>query len=306
MRLRPSLDDLIKRLTCGRGGALRNGPILTKRELLWLCKKAKRVFKKQPVFLELFPPITICGDVHGQFSDLVRIFDPPMTPDLTNYLFLGDYIDRGPSSLDTIALLFAYKVKHANSFFLLKGNHECPAVNSQYGFLDECARAFPESPVWAKFNDCFAWMPIAARIDGRIFCVHGGIARGLRDVNQLKAIRRPDDGDTGLACDLLWSDPDPRIDNWAPNPRGSGWAFGPMAADRFLRRNRLDLVVRAHESVIGGYDFPYGPKTAVVTVFSAPRYGGMSPNKGAVLRVERDLRLSFSTFDAPEPRAGAG
>jgi serine/threonine-protein phosphatase PP1 catalytic subunit len=306
MRARPSIDDLIKRLNSARESDLRSRPKLTKRELVWLCRKVKRIFKKQPVFLELTSPITICGDLHGQFSDLVKIFDPPMTPDLTDYLFLGDYVDRGPFSLDTISLLFAYKVKYLNNFFLLKGNHECPTVNSQYGFLDECAHAFPDSPIWAKFNDCFAWMPIAARIDGRIFCVHGGIARGLRDVDQLKTILRPDEGDTRLVCDLLWSDPDPRIDNWAPNARGSGWAFGPMAADRFLRRNGLDLVVRAHESVPGGYEFPYGPETPVVTVFSASRYCGVHPNKGAVLHVERDLRLSFSTFDATGPLAAAG
>jgi serine/threonine-protein phosphatase PP1 catalytic subunit len=287
------IDAVISRLVCRQKDP--DVPILTEPELIWLCKRAKQIFKSQPGFLELAPPITICGDVHGQFSDLVKIFEPPRTPDLTNYLFLGDYVDRGPSNLNTISLLFAYKVKYPRNFFLLRGNHECSQSNRQYGFFDECGRAFPDSDIWGRFNECFAWLPVAALVDGRIFCVHGGLSPELAHIRQFKKVRRPNDGRAGLVGDLLWSDPDPAIDAWGPSPRGVGCTFGGAAVKKFLRDNDLDIIVRAHQFAPNGYDFPFYPATDLVTVFSAPGYCGVD-NKGAMLHVNENLRLSFSTL----------
>jgi serine/threonine-protein phosphatase PP1 catalytic subunit len=302
MQEEPSVDQIIDRLREQRTAKTKSVTVLTKGEVLWLCKEAKRIFKKQPVFLELFPPLTICGDVHGQFLDLLTIFDPPRSPEVTNYLFLGDYVDRGPASLNTICLLFAYKIKYPTNFFLLRGNHECAETNREYGFYQECNQAFPQSTVWTKFNDCFGWLPISALIDGRILCLHGGLAQDLKKLEQLKQIHRPTNGeDDPLVCAVLWSDPERRVDYWEESDRGIGTLFGARPLDSFLKNNDLDILVRAHQAVQEGYEFPFHPKKNAVTVFSAPRYCGEYDNKGGLMHVDEFLCISFSQFESVAP-----
>lgn len=106
---------------------------LTEAEIRGLCAKSGEIFMAQPMLLELEAPLKICGDVHGQFSDLLRLFQYGGPPPAANYLFLGDYVDRGKQSLETICLLLAYKIKYPENFFLLRGNHECASINRIYG-----------------------------------------------------------------------------------------------------------------------------------------------------------------------------
>lgn len=273
-------------------------PAVSQQELKWLCHQAKSIFKSQPVFLELMPPLTICGDVHGQFTDLLKIFEGLRSPEVTNYLFLGDYVDRGPSSLNTIALLFAYKIKYPQNFFMLRGNHETADTNEVYGFYDEISRVFPGSNLWLKFNECFDWLPISALIDGRIFCVHGGISPDLETLDQLKSIERPNDGNNKFVEDLLWSDPNRNVGYWKESDREIGFLFGWKPLAKFLEENDLDIVVRAHEAVDNGYQFPYFPQKNAVTVFSAPAYCGEYDNKGAMMHVDEMLSISFTTIES--------
>lgn len=105
---------------------------------MFLIVKFKDIISIQPVFLELEAPLAIVGDIHGQYYDLLRLFDYGGFPPKTNYLFLGDYVDRGKQSIETISLLMAYKIKYPENFFLLRGNHESEAINRLYGFYDEC------------------------------------------------------------------------------------------------------------------------------------------------------------------------
>lgn len=293
-----SVDGIIDKLLA-HPKELVERPAVSKKELKWLCHQAKAIFKSQPVFLELLPPVTICGDIHGQFTDLLRIFSVPRSPEVTNYLFLGDYVDRGPSSLNTIALLFAYKIKYPNNFFMLRGNHEIADTNECYGFYEECERVFPESTIWDKFNDCFDWMPISALIDGRILCVHGGISPDLSSLDQLKSIERPNDGCGKFVEDLLWSDPNKSVDEWKESDRDIGFLFGAKPLDKFLADNDLDIIVRAHEAVDDGYNFPYFPEKNAVTIFSAPAYCGEYDNKGALMHVDETLTISFTTIETP-------
>jgi serine/threonine-protein phosphatase PP1 catalytic subunit len=304
----PSCENIIDRLRGLRNETTIPINFISKAEHLWLCKEARRVFKSQPVFLELYPPLTICGDIHGQFPDLLHIFDPPKSPDITNYLFLGDYVDRGKWSLNTIALLFAYKIKYPIHFFLLRGNHECPETNKEYGFLAECNQAFSNPDIWHRYNDCFGWMPLAAVIDGRILCLHGGLSRDLKKLDQLKKIARPTDGaQDNLVSNLLWSDPEKRIEGWEASDRGVGFLFGVRPLERFLKDNDLDILVRAHEAVHDGYEFPYAPRKEAVTVFSAPKYCGEYDNKAALMHVDENLVISFTTFESEDiPRAASG
>jgi len=154
---------------------------------------AQAVFAEQPAFLELNPPLCVCGDIHAQFTDLLHIFDQLGAPPITNYLFLGgwiifneinkldifptDYVDKGPANLETIVLLLTYKILHRGNFFLLRGNHETKSTNAVYGFKDEIKRRCGDDwrDVWLAFNEAFAYMPITALIGGRILCMHGGL-----------------------------------------------------------------------------------------------------------------------------------
>ena len=153
--------------------------------------------------------MNIVGDIHGQYYDLLRIFDYGGYPSLDqNYLFIGDYVDRGKQSIEVITLLLAFKVKFPNNFNLLRGNHECQSINKTYGFYDECKRRYSVS-LWRDFGNCFNYMPVSAIIEQRILCMHGGLSPDLHSLEQIKNLDRPNDvPENGLLCDLLWSDPE--------------------------------------------------------------------------------------------------
>ena len=160
------------------------------------------------------------GDIHGEYSDLLRLFEYGGFPPEANYLFLGDYVDRGKQSLETICLLLAFKIKYPENFFILRGNRECASINQIYGFFDECKRRFNGRP-WKVFTDCFNCLPVAALIDDKILCMHGGLSPNLSNLDQIKSLTRPTDvPDTGLLCDLLWSDPGREVQGWGMNERG--------------------------------------------------------------------------------------
>ena len=212
-----------------------------------LCLRSRDLLISQPMLLELEAPIKICGDIHGQYYDLLRLFEYGGFPPESNYVFLGDYVDRGKQSLETICLLLAYKIKYPENFFILRGNHECASINRIYGFYDECKRRFGIK-LWKTFTDCFNCLPCSAVIDEKIFCMHGGLSPELTSLDQVKRIVRPTDvPDTGLLCDLLWSDPDKDIDGWGENDRGVSFTFGEDIVAQFLHKHDLDLICRAHQ-----------------------------------------------------------
>ncbi|KAF9591895.1 hypothetical protein IFM89_009503 [Coptis chinensis] len=241
-----ALDNLIERLLEGRktkGKRIQ----LQEAEIRQLCIVSKEIFLRQPNLLELEAPINVCGDIHGQFSDLLRLFEYGGFPPDANYLFLGDYVDRGKQSIETICLLLCYKIKFPDNFFLLRGNHECASINRIYGFYDECKRRFSVR-LWKIFTDCFNCLPVAAVIDDKILCMHGGLSPEMDSLNQIRAIERPVDvPDQGLLCDLLWADPDRDIKGWGENDRGVSFTFGPDKVAEFLKKHDLDLICRAHQ-----------------------------------------------------------
>merc|ERR1719409_2354889 len=167
--------------------------------------RTKDIFASQPMLIELHAPVKIVGDVHGQYYDLLRLFEFGSFPPESNYLFLGDYVDRGKQGIETIALLFAYKVKYPENFFLLRGNHECANITRIYGFYDECKRRY-NVKLWKQFCDVFDCMPISSVIDERIMCMHGGLSPELRCVDEVRRFdhERPMDiPESGIMCDLL-------------------------------------------------------------------------------------------------------
>jgi len=297
-----NIDDIISRLLAVRpppnsstnmNGKYAKNVCIKNSEIITLLQKVREIFLDQPVLLHLTPnpSLAIAGDVHGQYEDLLRIFDKMGYPPQTNYLFLGDYVDRGKRSLETILLLFAYKIKYPENFFLLRGNHECASINKVYGFFDECKRRC-NLKVWKAFTDVFNCLPISAVVAGKIFCVHGGLSPELIDYEDVSRIQRPTDvPDNGLLNDLLWSDPSETAYEWEESERGVSYCFGKRIVKKFLDRNDLDLVCRAHMIVEDGFEF-FGNRS-LVTVFSAPNYCGEFDNNGAIMSVDKDLLCSF-------------
>ena len=204
------LDSIIDRLLEVRGSRPGKQVQLLETEIRYLCTKAREIFISQPILLELEAPIKvcgvepqslrtqltafsqICGDIHGQYYDLLRLFEYGGFPPEANYLFLGDYVDRGKQSLETICLLLAYKIKYPENFFILRGNHECASINRIYGFYDECKRRY-NIKLWKTFTDCFNCLPIAAIIDEKIFTMHGGLSPDLNSMEQIRRVMRPTD-----------------------------------------------------------------------------------------------------------------
>ncbi|XP_042398983.1 serine/threonine-protein phosphatase PP1-like isoform X2 [Zingiber officinale] len=266
------LDSIISRLlevqTARPGTLIR----LTEAEIHQLCVASREIFLAQPNLLELEAPIKICGD----------------------------YVDRGKQSLETICLLLAYKIKYPENFFLLRGNHECASINRIYGFYDECKRRFSVR-LWKVFSDCFSCLPLAALIDDKILCMHGGLSPDLSRLEQIKNISRPCDvPDSGLICDLLWADPGRDVQGWGENDRGVSWTFGADTVIDFLARHDLDLVCRAHQVVEDGYEF-FADKQ-LVTIFSAPNYCGEFDNAGAMMSVDETLMCSFQILKPAEKK----
>jgi len=294
------VDSVIQRLLEVRGSRPGKTVQLTEQEIKGLCMKAREIFMAQPILLELEAPIKICGDIHGQYYDLLRLFEYGGFPPEANYLFLGDYVDRGKQSLETICLLLAYKIKYPENFFLLRGNHECASINRIYGFYDECKRRY-NVKLWKTFTECFNCLPIAAIIDEKIFCMHGGLSPDLKAMEQIRRIVRPTDvPDTGLLCDLLWSDPDKDIQGWGENDRGVSFTFGSDVVSNFLKKHDLDLICRAHQVVEDGYEF--FAKRQLVTLFSAPNYCGEFDNAGAMMSVDETLMCSFQILKPAEKK----
>lgn len=275
----------------------------------------------------LFTP----GDIHGQYSDLLRLFEYGGFPPEANYLFLGDYVDRGKQSLETICLLLAYKIKHPENFFLLRGNHESASINRIYGFYDECKRRFSVK-LWKVFTECFNCLPVAALIDEKILCMHGGLSPDLSSLDQIRKIARPIDvPETGLLCDLLWSDPIKDVQGWGMNDRGVSYTFGPDKVSEFLQKQDLDLICRAHQVLMSEMICKYHVKSVsylksylylqvvedgyeffadrqLVTIFSAPNYCGEFDNAGAMMSVDETLMCSFQILKPTEkkPKFGFG
>ena len=270
--------------------------LLSEDELKYLCIKSMEIFMQESSFLELTAPIIICGDIHGQYRDLIRLFDFGGSPQKKQYLFLGDYVDRGKNSIECIALLLAYKVKYPKNIYLLRGNHESEMINRTYGFFDECRRRY-NLRTWKIFSDCFNWLPIAALVNERILCMHGGISPDLQSLNNIKQIVRPTEvPDKGLLCDLLWSDPEKGAEDWASNSRGISVLFNENLVEKALDELDIDLICRAHQVVEDGYEFFAQRK--LVTVFSAPNYCGEFDNSGAFMIVNKDLMCGFKVLVA--------
>ena len=213
------VDATIRKLLSVRHAPPGMGVDVPQQNLIAIARLAAVVFLRQPMLLEVSAPMNVMGDTHGQYSDLLRLFEVGGYPPQRNYLFLGDYVDRGRQGIETLTLLLCFKIKYPDNFFLLRGNHECSNINRIYGFYDECKRRY-SIKLWKIFSYCFDCMPVAAILAGKIFCCHGGISPDLSSLEDIESIQRPLEVPAiGLMCDLLWADPCYGEPDWEPSKR---------------------------------------------------------------------------------------
>jgi diadenosine tetraphosphatase ApaH/serine/threonine PP2A family protein phosphatase len=232
---------------------IQEGVLLTEAELRHLTAHCRDILLEESNVVMLEAPIKIIGDIHGQFHDLLVMLKAGGDPATTKYCFLGDYVDRGYYSVETMTLLLALKAMYPENITLLRGNHESRQISNVYGFYDEVVKKYGNVNAWKYFTEVFDCMGIAAIVEGQVLCVHGGLSPLVRSVDQIRWIeRRGEIPPESSFSDLLWSDPD-NVEQWQMSPRGAGWVFGPTETSEFLHLNGLSLIARAHQLVMEGY-----------------------------------------------------
>ncbi|XP_076463656.1 serine/threonine-protein phosphatase 5-like [Babylonia areolata] len=268
----------------------------------------KNYFQSQPSLVRIDvkdgEKFTVCGDIHGQYYDLLNIFEINGLPSETNpYLFNGDFVDRGSFSVECIFVLFSLKLLYPNHFFMARGNHESENMNQMYGFEGEVRSKFSAQMV-GLFTEVFNWLPLAHCINQKVLVMHGGLSNdhtvSLDAITKVDRNRQPPE--SGIMCDLLWSDPQ-MLPGTSPSKRGVGVQFGPNVTSDFLARNGLDYIIRSHEVKDKGYEVSHDGKC--VTVFSAPNYCDTMGNQGAFITLTggTDLKPKFTSYDAvPHPK----
>ncbi|XP_005095913.1 serine/threonine-protein phosphatase 2A catalytic subunit beta isoform [Aplysia californica] len=268
-----------------------------------LCERGKQIFSAESNVQNVQSPVTICGDIHGQFFDLMELFKVGGDLPDTNYLFMGDYVDRGYHSVEVISLLVALKIRYPERITILRGNHECRMSTQVYGFYDECLRKYGSATVWKYFTDLFDYMPITALVNGQVFCLHGGLSPSIDSLDHIRALDRiQETPHEGPMCDLLWSDPEDR-NGWGINSRGAGFFFGEDVSEAFNHHNGLSMVSRAHQVVMSGYNWCHNGH--VVTVFSAPNYCYRSGNQAAIMELDDASNYRLTQFEHA-PSQGRG
>ena len=273
---------------------------LNERDVKHLCDKAKEIFVEESNVQNVSTPVIICGDIHGQIYDLFELFKKGGDIPYSRYIFMGDFVDRGNNSVEVFELLLALKVKYPGHITLLRGNHESRQISAAYGFYEEIRRKYGNTNVWEYFTDLFDYLPLAALVEGKLFCVHGGLSPFLPTIEQIRLINRKQEiPREGGFCDLLWSDPDDNINDWIVSPRGAGFLFGQIHVDEFNHINGLDLICRAHQLVMEGFKYLFENQN-LCTVWSAPNYCYRCGNRASILKIDSDLSRTVNYFDFSE------
>lgn len=293
------IDDMIERF--------KNGKKLDKKYVYQIIIAVKDIVYQEPTMVEMKVEngnkLTVCGDTHGQYFDLMEIFNKNGFPSEEHgYLFNGDFVDRGSWSTEIALLLYAYKWLRPNNFFLNRGNHETDDMNRMYGFEGECKAKYNDR-VFKLFSESFSALPLATLIGDKYLTLHGGLFSDDKvtfdDIRKLNRHSQRQPGQSGLMMEMLWTDPQPNPGR-GPSKRGVGLQFGPDVTKRFCEKNGLEAIIRSHEVRMDGWEAEHDSRC--YTVFSAPNYCDSTGNKGAYINIGSDYKLNFETFDAvPHP-----
>ncbi|KAK5131338.1 hypothetical protein LTR08_001004 [Meristemomyces frigidus] len=293
------IDDMIERFKTGK--------LLHKKYVFQMLLAVKQIVYEESTMVETRvkpdQQLTVCGDTHGQYFDLLEIFRLNGFPSATHgYLFNGDFVDRGSWSTEVCLLLYAYKMLFPSNFFLNRGNHETDDMNRMYGFEGECKAKYNER-VFKIFSESFSALPLATLIGDKYLVLHGGLFSddkvSLDDIRKLNRHNQRQPGHEGLMMEMLWTDPQ-TMPGRGPSKRGVGMQFGPDVTKRFCDNNGLEAVIRSHEVRMEGYEVEHNGKC--ITIFSAPNYCDSTKNRGGYINIDSSHELSFHQFDAvPHP-----
>ena len=257
----------------------RESPVLVEA----IFRQVETIFAQEPSVLNLSGDFTIVGDIHGNIKSLLRIFNKVGFPDNHRFVFLGDYVDRGKNSVDVLTLLFSLKCLFPDNIYMIRGNHECRSVNSNYGLFNEC-KTYYNMGVYEAANVCFDKLPVAAILNDRLFLVHGGISQKIHNRDDLFSIQKSD-GEPNVdnpLIDFLWSDPSEQVSDYEDSYRGAGKLFSKDALDVFLEELNLVMVIRSHELCSDGYGLPFGDEGNIISIFSSVDYCGEKNAAGIV------------------------
>lgn len=295
-----ALDERIERLF--------RGDLLSETEIGEVCSLYREIAIEESNIQRVHAPVSVVGDLHGQFFDLLELFELNGRPPHASYLFLGDFVDRGFFSVETLLLLVCLKIRYPDKVTLVRGNHECRQVTQVYGFYDECLRKFGSPNVWRLCTEMFDYLTLGAWVpEAGVLCIHGGLSPNFDTLDEIRRIdRKREVPHEGPMADIMWSDPDD-IEGWGVSPRGAGYLFGGDVVAKFNHANNLELIGRAHQLVMEGYKFMFD--NGLVTVWSAPNYCYRCGNVAAVMNVSDVVtnpsfcheRISFLTFEAAAP-----
>jgi serine/threonine-protein phosphatase 6 catalytic subunit len=217
---------------------------LPENELKQLCERICDILISESNVQPVMSPVSVCGDIHGQFYDLLELFRKGGEVPDTNYVFMGDFVDRGYYSLETLTYLLLLKAKWPDRITLLRGNHETRQITQVYGFYDECQNKYGSVNAWRYCTEVFDLFTVAAIIDNQTLCIHGGLSPDINTLDQIRALKRNQEiPHKGALCDLVWSDPD-EVETWETSPRGAGWLFGKSVTEDFMEINNLNFPCR--------------------------------------------------------------
>lgn len=257
--------------------------------------------KNDEILLQNGKKVTIVGDTHGQFYDVLNLFQRfGFVSDDHIYLFNGDFVDRGSWSCEVALYLYVLKILYPKSIYINRGNHETNDMNKTYGFTDECEHKYSKK-IFEAFAESFGALPYAALINGSYLCMHGGLFSDdnvtLADIKNYN--RFPSSGSTqppreGIPMELLWTDPQPEPGR-SPSKRGIGMQFGPDITEKFCNKNKIRKVLRSHEVRMGGVEEEHNGR--LITVFSAPNYCDATGNLGGVVHITENPNYDKSKDD---------